>query len=79
MGEGRIDMNKFRANEQLRKYLMRREMGWRRIFSGVFFILVIAGQRARAAELTPINFVSSVDFRKFVEPRFIEEVLREMK
>ena len=34
-------------------------MGWRRIFTGVLFILVIAGPPARAAELTPINFVSS--------------------
>ena len=34
-------------------------MGWRRIFVGVLLILVIAGQAVRAAELTPINFVSS--------------------
>jgi NitT/TauT family transport system substrate-binding protein len=34
-------------------------MAWRRIFAGVLFVLVFAGQRVRAAELTPINFVSS--------------------
>ena len=35
-------------------------MSWRiRIFVGVLFILVIADQRVQAAELTPINFVSS--------------------
>jgi hypothetical protein len=37
----------------------RRELGWTRIFAGVFFVLVFAGQWVRAAELTPINFVSS--------------------
>ena len=34
-------------------------MGWRSIFAAVFLILIIAGQPVRAAELTPINFVSS--------------------
>src|SRR5262249_26760567 len=34
-------------------------MGWRGIFGGVFLILVFASQRALAAELSPIHFVSS--------------------
>jgi NitT/TauT family transport system substrate-binding protein len=34
-------------------------MGWRRIFGSVFFIVVFVGRPIRAAELTPINFVSS--------------------
>ena len=34
-------------------------MGWRGIFGDVFLILVFASQRVLAAELSPINFVSS--------------------
>lgn len=34
-------------------------MDWKKILAGVFFILVSFGQPVRAAELTPINFVSS--------------------
>ena len=34
-------------------------MAWRKILAGVVLVLVLAAQRARAAELTPINFVSS--------------------
>jgi len=34
-------------------------MGWRTIFGSVFFIVVFVGRPIRAAELTPINFVSS--------------------
>ena len=34
-------------------------MACRKILAGVFFVLVLAAQRAQAAELTPINFVSS--------------------
>jgi hypothetical protein len=33
-------------------------MAWRKILAGVVLVLVLAAQRARAAELTPINFVS---------------------
>src|SRR5882724_7524832 len=34
-------------------------MACRRILLGVIFVLVLAAQRSHAAELTPINFVSS--------------------
>src|SRR5262249_18259154 len=48
-----------RNNRPIAKERRRRDMGWRGIFGGVFLILVFASQRALAAELSPINFVSS--------------------
>jgi NitT/TauT family transport system substrate-binding protein len=36
-----------------------REMNWRKIFAGISFIVVLPSYSVQAAELTPINFVSS--------------------
>jgi hypothetical protein len=49
---------------------------------GIFFCLgFLLAQPGQSADLAPINLVSSgpVDFRKFIEAKFVEDVLRDVK